>query len=61
MGVPTKKLSHSRYKKRRFQKERLKKLQLQKCKNCEALILSHRICPECGFYKGRFYPLVNKK
>ena len=53
MVVPTKKLSRARYKKRRFQKERLNKLQLQPCKNCGALILPHRLCPECGFYKGK--------
>jgi large subunit ribosomal protein L32 len=22
------------------------------CKNCGAAMQSHRICPECGFYKG---------
>jgi large subunit ribosomal protein L32 len=52
MTVPTKKLSKAKYKKRRFQKTKLNKPQLQKCKNCNALILSHRACPECGFYKG---------
>ncbi len=54
MVVPTKKLSKSRYKKRRFQKEKIKMPQLQKCKNCGAMILPHRVCLECGFYKGRF-------
>jgi len=24
-----------------------------KCPNCGAMILPHRVCPECGFYKGR--------
>jgi large subunit ribosomal protein L32 len=52
MVVPTKKLSKSRYKKRRFQKDKLEKLNLQRCQNCNALILPHRACPECGFYKG---------
>jgi large subunit ribosomal protein L32 len=61
MVVPTKKLSRSRYKKRRFQKEKIEKIQLQKCKNCNALIIPHRICPECGFYKGRFYNLSKKE
>lgn len=54
MVVPTKKLSRARYKKRRFQKEKLEKLQLQPCKNCGALKMAHRVCPECGFYKGKF-------
>ncbi len=54
MVVPTKKLSRSRYKKRRYQKEKVKKIQLQRCKNCGQMALPHRVCPECGFYKGRF-------
>ena len=61
MVVPTKKLSRARYKKRRFQKEKLSKLQLQPCKNCGALILAHRLCPECGFYKGKFIQLPQNK
>ena len=24
-----------------------------KCTNCGASIKPHRICPECGFYKGK--------
>jgi large subunit ribosomal protein L32 len=55
MVVPTKKLSRSIYRKRRYQKEKVKALQLQKCKNCGALKPSHRICPECGFYRGKVY------
>ena len=23
------------------------------CSNCGELTLSHRVCPNCGFYKGR--------
>jgi len=23
------------------------------CKNCKSLKLSHAICPNCGFYKGK--------
>ena len=61
MVVPTKKLSRARYRKRRFQKEKLPKMQLQPCKNCGALILPHRLCPECGFYKGRFVGLLKKE
>ncbi|SVD76700.1 uncharacterized protein METZ01_LOCUS429554, partial [marine metagenome] len=25
---------------------------LSECTNCHALIRPHRVCPECGFYKG---------
>lgn len=61
MIVPTKKLSKSKYKKRRFQKSNLKLLALQKCSNCQALIISHRICPDCGFYKGKFIISIKKE
>ncbi|MDP4291192.1 MAG: 50S ribosomal protein L32 [Bacteroidota bacterium] len=23
------------------------------CSNCGATVLYHRVCPECGYYKGR--------
>lgn len=23
------------------------------CSNCEEATVSHRVCPACGFYKGR--------
>ena len=25
---------------------------LVECSNCKAMIRPHRMCPECGFYKG---------
>lgn len=53
MVVPAKKLSRSRSRKRRHQKEKIKKIQLQPCQNCKKLVLAHRVCPECGYYRGR--------
>ncbi|MCS7201131.1 MAG: 50S ribosomal protein L32 [Patescibacteria group bacterium] len=61
MIVPAKRLSRARSHKRRFQKEKIKLPQLQKCKNCSALILPHRVCPECGFYRGRFIMSFKKE
>ncbi len=62
MTVPTKRLSRARSRKRRYQKEKYPEVNLYPCKNCGALILPHRLCPECGFYKGRLVNLVlNKK
>ncbi|MCS7184141.1 MAG: 50S ribosomal protein L32 [Patescibacteria group bacterium] len=55
MVVPAKRLSYSRSRKRRFQKEILKPVNLVKCKECGELTLPHRICVNCGFYKGRKY------
>ncbi len=61
MTVPAKRLSRSRAKKRRYQKSMIKDIKLQKCSNCSALILPHRVCPECGFYKGRFVMSFKKE
>lgn len=61
MVVPAKRLSRSRSRKRRFQKAILKLPQLVKCKNCNELTLPHRVCINCGFYKGRKYLEINKE
>ncbi len=29
------------------------------CSNCGAPVLYHRVCPECGFYKGK--PAIKKE
>jgi large subunit ribosomal protein L32 len=26
--------------------------QLTKCSNCGAAVIYHRVCPECGYYRG---------
>jgi len=26
---------------------------LANCSNCGATVLYHRVCPECGYYRGR--------
>ncbi len=26
---------------------------LASCSNCGATVLFHRVCPECGYYRGR--------
>jgi large subunit ribosomal protein L32 len=31
----------------------LKLPQLGKCPQCDAPAMPHRVCPACGFYKGR--------
>jgi large subunit ribosomal protein L32 len=30
-----------------------------KCSNCGASVRYHRVCPECGFYRGK--PAIEKK
>lgn len=61
MVEPVKHLSKSRARKRRSQKSLRRLPELQKCSHCGSLKLSHRICPDCGYYRGRFYPEIIKK
>jgi len=52
MAVPKRRVSHARRDKRRSSVWKLKAPVLDRC-GCGALKLSHRVCPECGMYKGR--------
>ncbi len=52
MAVPKRRTSASRRDKRRAHL-RLTPPNLIPCSNCSAPMVSHRVCPECGFYKGR--------
>lgn len=31
------------------------------CSNCNARVMPHRICPECGHYKGRQVVVIASK
>ncbi|MFA5713049.1 MAG: 50S ribosomal protein L32 [Bacteroidales bacterium] len=31
---------------------------LATCSNCGSTVMYHRVCPECGYYRGR--PIVEK-
>jgi large subunit ribosomal protein L32 len=53
MAVPKKRKSKSRRDMRRANHDRRTAPVLSPCPNCEELMLSHRVCPACGFYKGR--------
>ena len=52
MGVPKRKSSKQRIRNRRaagaFQAP-----QLSVCSQCGARVRPHRVCPTCGYYKGR--------
>ena len=52
MAVPKKKTSQARRNQRRAH-HALKTPNLIACPNCGELLISHRVCPECGHYKGR--------
>jgi large subunit ribosomal protein L32 len=38
---------------RRSQHDKVSAPGLSACPNCEELMISHRVCPACGHYKGR--------
>ncbi len=51
--VPKKKIPRSKSRHRRSQWMRLKPQALVVCPNCGNPRLPHRVCPHCGYYKGR--------
>ncbi len=52
MSVPAKRLSRSKGRRRRSQQGK-SNLHLGKCSNCGNPTLPHRVCKNCGFYKGK--------
>lgn len=53
MAVPKKKVSRARRDKRRSSVWKLDAPALSKCTHCGELRMPHRVCPVCGFYKGK--------
>jgi large subunit ribosomal protein L32 len=53
MIVPKRKTSKSRRDKRRSSVWKLKSPTLSKCGHCGEFHLRHRVCANCGFYRGR--------
>ena len=51
MPVPKRKRSRSRRDKR-FANKGIKVKAFTECKNCQAPLACHQVCPSCGFYKG---------
>lgn len=60
MPNPKRRHSNSRTRLRRTH-DVLKLKSLATCSNCNASILPHRICPECGHYKGRQVVTIKAK
>ncbi len=52
MAVPKRRTSHSRKNKRRSH-WKLAVPALVECPKCREARMPHRVCPSCGFYKGR--------
>lgn len=52
MAVPKRKMSKERRDKRRAN-WKLSLPGLVECPQCHNLKMPHRVCPQCGFYKGK--------
>lgn len=52
MAVPKYKTSKSRTRRRRVINMRLAEPTLSACSNCGNLVLRHRLCGKCGYYRG---------
>ena len=53
MAVPKRKISRTRRDKRRSNVWKLEAPAFSKCTQCGERKMPHRVCPNCGFYKGR--------
>lgn len=53
MAVPRAKTSKARTRRRQGINMRLTAPSLVECGNCGNLIMLHRVCPKCGFYRGK--------
>ncbi len=60
MAVPKKRKSASKRDMRRAH-WKLETPSLAECSRCHALIVPHRVCPECGYYNGRQVLKVKEK
>ncbi|MDR1788211.1 MAG: 50S ribosomal protein L32 [Treponema sp.] len=53
MAVPRFKTSKARTRRRQSINMKLTAPELVECGNCGNRVLLHRVCPKCGFYRGR--------
>jgi large subunit ribosomal protein L32 len=51
--VPKRKTTRAKRDMRRANHDRVKPPNAIPCPNCGDMMLSHRVCPSCGHYKGR--------
>jgi len=53
VGVPKKRTSSMRRNRRRAANFKIKPANVTLCPKCKEPVLSHRVCPSCGTYKGQ--------
>jgi large subunit ribosomal protein L32 len=53
MAVPKFKTSKKRSRRRRAENMKISLSSLAVCSNCGNMKLPHRVCPKCGFYRGK--------
>ena len=53
MSLPKRRISRARGRKRRAANMRLEVPTLVECGNCGNRVMSHRVCPKCGYYRGK--------
>jgi large subunit ribosomal protein L32 len=53
MAVPKFKTSKARTRRRRSINMKLSAPTVNLCSNCGNSVLRHRVCPKCGFYRGK--------
>ncbi|MDR1895111.1 MAG: 50S ribosomal protein L32 [Spirochaetales bacterium] len=53
MAVPKHKASKARTRRRRVINSRLTLGTFRTCPNCGNTMVSHQVCPKCGFYRGK--------
>ncbi|MDR0739037.1 MAG: 50S ribosomal protein L32 [Oscillospiraceae bacterium] len=59
MAVPKRKTSKSRRDKRRSSVWKLQMPTLVRCNHCSAYTVLHKVCKECGYYRGK-QVVINK-
>jgi large subunit ribosomal protein L32 len=53
VGVPKKRTSSMRRNRRRAANFKITPANVTLCPKCKEPVMSHRICPSCGFYKDQ--------
>ena len=53
MAVPKRRKTSSKRDMRRANHDKVEAPNLIPCPNCSAPMVSHRVCPSCGQYRGR--------